>query len=254
LNKKIEQLYEYRISKAEFEQLEELDKVLVSVICFAASEINMFSKLYLCSSPDFCDETLLDSLIASQKMTVLRSWSAKLFELHEFAKQFQSQKGGSADARSAVRLFLSKFDGQDDRIGFNVARALRNEVTNHYSLPAAKKNLKHVSDRANLVLLLHCKDGNSSYPMGEEVLFAGRVNRFASGKNDGQNGHKLLEKWYQFNLDATKLARELLNDVIASLIFAKYPEKFARQKTFFVDDEFSQEHGAVCVPLFLRST
>jgi hypothetical protein len=187
-------------------------------------------------------------------MSVLRNWSAKLFELHEFAKEFQKQAGGSTSGREAVRDFLAGFENQVDQVGYTLARDLRNEVTNHFPLKAAKKNLKHLSDRANLLLLLHHKDGNSSYPLGEEVLFAGRINRFSFGKQDEEGGHRALERWYQFNLDATKLARTFHQAVIQHLVFGKFPKKFARLKTFWVEDGLSKDHREVCVPLFLRTT
>jgi hypothetical protein len=96
--------------------------------------------------------------------------------------------------------------------------AIRHEVANHYTLKAAKKNLRFISPEADLSLYVHELRGNSFYPMGEEVIFAGRLNRHLSGSAADIPPSDAFDEWLDWSLKATNLANKVHFELVKALI------------------------------------
>ncbi|WP_170596196.1 hypothetical protein [Ruegeria arenilitoris] len=252
--KAIEKIIELPIYLKDLEALSVDEKALFALASFAASESNSISRLYLFSTHKTTGDEIVDSAISLQIMVMLGYWSAKLFEFYETISDLAISKGTKND--NVIRLAKESFDafsGIKEQPGYEVARAIRHEATNHYSFKAAKKNLAYIPDNANCKFYLHEKDGNSWYPFGEEVMFVGRFNRAGASLNSREEKNQLLKEWLDWNLAATKWANKAYELIATSLVLDRLPDRTARQKLLWLDPELVGEVNGRKTPIFLRS-
>jgi len=253
--KALEKLVEFPVRWSDLDGLTTDQKAFLAIVSYAASEFNILRRLYLFASHETTDEDQ-DILFGTtmQRLVVLRTWSAKLFELSQTVEKL-SKENGTSDlvvqrvAKSAWKSF------EDTKLtdGYKIARNVRHEATNHYSMDAAKRNLPFVPSHANCGLFMHEKDGNSFYPMGEEVMFMGRMNRSGSSLKTDEERAEQLNLWARWNLDATRWSRELQRSIDTELLFDHMPGRSGKQKVYWFDPELVGGLTGRRVPLFLRT-
>ena len=249
-NKKIEFLYEYVVPFEDFKKLDENSQSLIAISCYAVTEINVFAKLYIFGALELLGDDPLEVMNMIQRLTILRSWAAKLFEFHDCIKTLRAS-GTDAEAISAIKSkALCDFDQLTDGVGRSLAKIIRNEATSHYSLKAAKKNLSHIAGKAKLSMLAHEMTGNSMYPLGEEVMFAGRLNRYGQSRTEGKE--TLVDDWMNHNLKVTEWVRVTHESVVKNLLLARFPERRFRQRMHYIRDDSAAEIGSLFVPIFAR--
>lgn len=83
-NSAIEHLFEYPLSKSDVAKLPKDQHAVIAVLCFIASESNALAKTYIAASHEDTGETVIDTSLSILRFTILRAWSAKLFEVSEF--------------------------------------------------------------------------------------------------------------------------------------------------------------------------
>lgn len=251
--KAIAHFHEYPISWRRIRQLPEDQQAALGIISYAVSETNALAKSYIFSSHKMIGESAIDSATTMQKFVILRSWSAKLIEVETFLKLGGKKK--ETKDRDLLRLSenaLQNFRPLRNTEGYYLARDIRNESTNHYSFSAAKKNLKYVSHNSNCNLYLHDMGGNSFYPMGEEVMFIGRMNRRGANLESKEDKNALLGKWMDWNLDANDWLNEVHSNMVNELIFKQDSEVFAKKKAYWIPMNFVGNQEDNMMPVFLR--
>ncbi|MFN8993274.1 MAG: hypothetical protein ACK5X3_06380, partial [Pseudomonadota bacterium] len=177
-NTAIEYFVELEMRWKEFDPLSDDEKAALSIVCFAVTEVNALMRIYAFAEHHFTGNAAIDYGMLAQSHSLLRCWSAKLFEFSEFITFKDKNNRTSTPSLLALsKKHVAAFDVLKSANGYGAARYLRHETTNHYFLDPVRKNLPHVSDRANCNFYLHQLNGNSHFPMGEEVVFVGRLNR-----------------------------------------------------------------------------
>lgn len=252
--KAIEHISEYKISKGDLALLDEDAAAAVAVTCFAATEINALMRLYLVSTHDFIENDVIDTANAIQRSVLLRIWSAKLFEFSKFIElSGKDNKTKNAELISLANEAQEKFVDLKQAEIYPLVRSIRNETTNHYSLRPARKNLLHVADNANLTLYMHKIAGNSFYPLGEEVMFTGRINRYGSDGISKEEKMKLYGDWLDWNLTASNWLGDVHYSFVKKLILDRFPDKHAAKKDHWIPPEMVGEAEENQTPLFIRT-
>jgi hypothetical protein len=249
----IEYLYEYPLYRKDLEKVQPEHAAALAVVSYAVNEVNILQKLYLSARHPFCGDDAMDSLVAAFHFVILRTWSAKLFEFSEFLS-FGGQKKKTSDEclLSLADAALVDFEPLKTSTGYELARNVRHEASNHYSFDAAKKNLKFLSKSANCKFYIHKEGGNSFFPLGEELMFAARVNRYGDHITSKEERMKLLGEWMDWNLGASRWIDRVHAEFAKKLVFDRFPDKFAQEKMWWLPPEFVGTTTEVTVPIFLR--
>ena len=174
----LEYFHSVQLKKDDIEKIGQENFSFLSIILFAANEIFVYQKIlitYMKRPDKRCDEILTLSFI--HQLTILRTLSAKIVEfikLYEDQNKIWIRRGLNneveymkANTEYLNSLKTSKF--------FNFTIKMRNKIINHYIISEISKNLPHTSDRSDYSMQLHQEQGNSFFPIGEEVVFIGFI-------------------------------------------------------------------------------
>ncbi len=253
MNFATENIDEYALNWSDLKGLTEDEKAFVALSCYAVTELNVLSRVYLFSSHIPNGNEIIDAAIQAQRFVLLRTWSAKLFEFSECIKQMNGPKSKLDESvENIAKRASSLFEQVKCLKGYSVAKHIRHEASNHYSFPATKKNLGFVEDSADCGLYLHEMEGNSFYPMGEEVVFGGRIIRHGSPSSSFESIHNMLDDWMEWNIQATKWVRDVQFLAVKTLIVDKLSNKSFEKKKIPVDRNIARTISDGGVPIFLR--
>lgn len=251
----IEYFVELEMRWKEFDPLSDDQKAALSIVCFAVTEVNALMRMYAFTEHDPSGKAAIDYGVLAQSHSLLRSWSAKLFEFSEFIT-FKDKNNRTSDK---ALLHLSEkhtatFENLKLASGYGAARYLRHEATNHYLLDPVRKNLPYVSDRANCNFYLHQLNGNSHFPMGEEVVFVGRLNRDSVRLATEEEKKKTYRDWWTWNLSATNWLNEVHLDFYREFVapLVKATGKTARRRVYWIDPRLVGVPEQEKVPIFAR--
>ena len=199
-NLAIEHFWEITVTPEELKKLPEDQQAIIAILCFAVSEVNSLARLYIFNSHDLVGEDAIDSAAFIQRLLLLRTWSSKLFEIRQCLSKIAKQKQThDSEVLRLVGEALARFEEINDPVATPIVRDIRNGLANHYSFADAKRNLKHVKPSAVCNFYIHKMNGNSFYPLGEEVMFMGMMNRHAK-RDDTLQAMELFDEWMQWNL------------------------------------------------------
>jgi len=252
-NKAIEFLMEYSVTKQEFDALGRDLAAALSIVSYACSEVNVLMRLYLFSIHDPTGKDVVDSMGEIQKNTLLRVWSAKLFEFAEFLELKKRSETDNEMLRDLSASARKLFTSLEEDSAYKAVMAIRHEATSHYTLSAARKNLKHLGDNAALSIVQHKMGGNSFNPLGEEVMFIGRMNRAANKCDTKEDKIKFHNQWFDWNVRATKWLGKVQAEFVKCILFDKYPDRKARKQMYWIPQQMVGEIGESKIPLFCRA-
>lgn len=249
-NAKIVTLYEYTITKNEWETLPTDYQAALATLCFAINEISIFSFLYGASVDRPKDEIVLKkSLILSN--TMLRTLSAKVFEA---ISGFRNLKKTIEKRAHDDGILIKILENMDDKLSsltsdeaFETAKLVRDKACNHYLPQEVEKRLKYISQGADRSLVLEEKLGDSFFPIGEEGVFFAIFNYQAAKR--GTTPEIIMKEWQDWSVSASALSIDLFNDVALAMIKQFFPEKSATQRKPYVEPKFL--HGYLHQPLAL---
>ena len=186
-------------------------KAFFALICMAQNDIATFSRLVVLSNWEPTKDENVNIISAIQTNSLLRIWSAKLFE---FAKMIDETGGKETvkdeDLREFAKSYFHLFDKIESMPGFRIARMIRNKAANHYAFPDVLKSLTKIDAKAKCGYLLHDLSGNSYYPFGEEVAFIGQLNRHLAGTSEKINAGQGIRDWMTWNIEASRIASQVL--------------------------------------------
>ncbi len=246
-------LEEFRISWEELRKLPDDQLAAFGLVCFAISEINVLKRLYLFSGHDY-DPVGIDEIgfaALSQRLVLLRLWSAKLFELTKFFK-FEGQHNRTKDQTllSLSEIAQKTFEDVAKGPGFEFATRQRNEAASHYHMKSARKNAHHLRKDALCNMYLHQAEGNSFFPLGEELMFGASVLRlkdeFTCPDSD------IVDEWFRWNLEANNWASKMHVQLFSETILKVIPDRKPYEREYWLKPEMIQYIGECIVPVFLR--
>ena len=175
----IERYYPVSLSQKDIAALGAENVAFLSTILFAANEIYVFQKFLVSSIRPSQRDSEMDYLKFIQQGALLRVLSGKLFE---FVKVFEDQRkiwarrshSEETQRTDALAEDLKSIKGS---MFYNLTKNMRNGIISHY-LVSAFKNIEHISPIADLSLQMHIEQGNSFFPIGEEIVLVGFLNRY----------------------------------------------------------------------------
>lgn len=250
-NKAIEFVAEYKLNKTDYDHLHDDLKAGLILTAYAITETNMLMRMYLNSLHPKTGDDLLDSASWTQRHFIIRTLSTKVFEYYEMTTDKHS-KNGDASWRNEAKLISESIDATDRTIGYSIAKFMRHEAVNHYSLDAARKNLKFTSNKANFSLYVHDKHGNGYYPVGEEVMFVGRLLRYLN-KSSKISFEEAFDAWMQWMREVLFMMSEHYVRMITIHIINKKPDKYAHRRMHYVPFSMVQKPNRPTSPLFMRN-
>ncbi|MDF0600737.1 hypothetical protein P1J78_08345 [Psychromarinibacter sp. C21-152] len=246
-------LLSYGLTWEKLRRIPEEHLAALSVISYAASELNALRRIYLTQPHEPCDVKPVDSAASIQKLVILRSWSSKLFEVAEFV-EFGGRKPTTSDSKllalssRAVESFSELKSGE----GYQVARIVRHEASNHYSFSAAKKNLPNVPKNMDCDFYVGEMGGNSFFPLGEAVMFHARLSRKWAAIEPSEQRQKLFEEWLDWCLKASRWVDEVHADFADQLLFEAFKDRKFKKKVYWVPLEYVGHHSEHTTPVFLK--
>jgi hypothetical protein len=247
-------LDEISLSWEELKELPNDHLAAIAVLSYAVSETNALSRIYLCQSHEYLGEKAIDSASNVHRFMIIRSWSSRLFEIEQFLR-FGGKKPETSDEllKELADAALERLKEISVGEGFEVARDIRNEATNHYSFKAAKKNLSSVHNSADCKMYLHRQNGNCFYPFGEEVMFHARLNRRWKQISTKQERDRLFGQWLDWNIAANRWLAETHANFTNSLVFKPLDRNEARKRVYWVPIEFVGNYSERLTPIFFES-
>ena len=251
--KAIEHLHKVTFSKEQMSKLSKDQQGVLAVLSFAVTEANTLQRIYIHSEHQNTGQDDIDILVATQRFVLLRTWSAALFEFIEFVKSLSKKNGTNCSQliewqSNCLSLGKDVVKGE----GYTLARNLRHEAANHYNFGAAKKNLDYLSPSANLNMYMHALNGNSYFPMGEEVMFIGRINRTGEGPESIQGDTSKIDNWMAWNIKASKWLNDCNFEFYS--LFIRSLKLRAVKRCYWIPPELVSSEESQNVPLFIRSS
>lgn len=216
-------------------------------ICHAVNELNVMKRVFLASFHQEPSSPEVGMYLWVQNHTLLRVWSAKIFELSQFLK-FEGRYNRTSDKelKDFGDSARERFRALGESPFYEMTKRLRHEVTNHTSLKAIRECLDFVGDQIECSAFLGPEIGNCLFPFGEEVVFGGTLARVWTE-------HRIkpetsLDIWFEWNQSANNWATEqqlrFINNFIGAL-----PKK---KETFSIPTEppLFQTKKTGHIPLF----
>jgi hypothetical protein len=251
--KALEKIAVFPLRWSDLAYLSDHQKAAFSIVSFAVTEINCLMRLYLFSRHDLTGDDIVDYASLAQSGVILRTWSSKLFEVSSFLRFKESyNKTNDATLMRLGKEALDDFKAIEAGSGYASARNFRNEVSSHYSLSAVEKNLEHVSPHANCNMYLHSMKGNSYFPIGDDVVFIGRLNRQGAQGTSPEQERNLYDEWMQWNVDATRWLNDVHLKFFAEFVANSLPGRVATEKLLWLDPRMVGNPSDVRIPVFMR--
>ena len=250
---KIERFMPLSISRADFEKLGDRERGFLAAICFAMNDISIFTKLLVMSFRDQPDDDVFKHYHVCQQNVLLRSLTAKVFEyLKCLEGQFRQWERRPTPPEELERFTDIKAALEELSAAeyFEISREMRNKLTNHYSSSDFTRYSGHLADDAALKFIFHDQVGNTVYPIGEEVGFAGFLNQVA-GENE--RGADFVHAWMDWILGASRWSAEATNEFLRYYLFDVIGIEPRGVRTIFCDPSFVQNICDIRLPMIVKS-
>jgi hypothetical protein len=237
-NKAAVHFHEFHLPQASLRRLPEDHIAALGVMSYAISELNILSRIYLAQASDDTGVRVIDEIIKAQKLLVLRSWSSKLFEVRAFLASLTGKKPRTQDLllQKLADDGLNALDKLSSTEGYKAANDIRHEAAHHYSFDAAKKNIAHLPTDALFDALLHRHQGNNFYPLGEYLMFHGRLQRRWKTDQTLREKQVKFEVWLQWCMDAKESVEDIFAKFMSELLFEKLGRNAFYTKTYWIPE------------------
>lgn len=237
-NRAIVQFDEFPLSMDTLRKLPEDQVAALAVLSFAVSEANALQRIFLSQSHGYTGEKLIDEVMNVQKFVILRTWSSKLFEVREFLQSLCGIKRSTKDGvlYDLANQAIDDLERTTNTEGYRVARDIRNESSNHYLLEAARKNLPHVHSDALCNIYIHQHSGNDFFPLGEAVMFHGRLHRRWKNDSSLEERKRKFGLWIDWCIDASSSFDRSHARFANAIIFEPLGRNRFHRKTYWVSE------------------
>jgi hypothetical protein len=237
-NKAIVQFDEFKLPLSTIRQLPKDHVAALAIFGYAVSELNTMARLFLSQSHQETGQRVIDEIIKAQKLVVLRAWSSKLFEVREFLLSICGKKSQTSDVE--LKLLATKAIDALDKLsstdGYKAANDIRHEAAHHYSFEAAKKNLAHLPDDALCDVIIHQNRGNDFFPLGEYLMFHGRLRRRWKTVHNLARMQVEFEVWLKWCMEAKSSIEDSHAMFVNALLFNKLGRNAFQKKTYWVPE------------------
>lgn len=223
----------------------------ISILSYAVTELNTLRRTFLCLAADYESDKAIRAVQSIQAHVFMRIVSSKLFEVTDFLRDISLPKSDcGAEVVGLSKDALRKLDELPQTKGFQVARRIRHEATNHFSLKAALKNIPYVKDDANCDLYFHKLNGNCFYPVGEEVMFGGQLERCGVSYSGPEDEGDVVADWLNWCIAANNWLEDILAEFYKKLLFDRLPPQGIRKSAYWVNPGLVADTDNVTIPVF----
>lgn len=248
------QFQEFPISVENLRSLPGEHVAAMAALEYAVSEVNALRRVFLSQSHVYTGDRVIDEAMSIQRLVILRTWSSKLFEAKEFLGSLCGKKPVSIDQRlndlaSEALLSLAASESSE---GYEVARDVRHEASNHYPFEVARKNIEYIHKDALLSMFVHEHVGNDFFPMGEAVMFHGRLHRRWKNVPSLEERRRKFKLWIDWCIELTDKLIASHAKFASVLIFGALGRNTLYQRNFWVPEETVGHPLNSLTPVFFR--
>lgn len=210
-------------------------------------------KVFIYSQQSETGNQIVDSAAFMQSNTLLRTCSAKILDFFGFFDENSNRNQTNDETvvelmqRSSERLAELK-----QGTSYKLVKVMRNEVTNHFYLEPARRNVEHISPKADLSIHVHKMFGNSFSPLGSELMYVARIKQFSDNSASKEELLKLHKDWVEWTTRAAGVCNQIFSDFAKTIIIDRFPSKFATRKDHWVPQAFVGTVNDVVIPIFFR--
>ncbi|WP_299026012.1 hypothetical protein [uncultured Sulfitobacter sp.] len=236
----------------QFCRLSEHEQILLALLSYAISETNALWRVFVCAIQTTTGTVQVDQAVAVQRGVLLRTWSSKLFEFDKALKDLRQRPKIDPALKSFVDDMRSKLAGPDKTKIPKLVEEFRNEAGNHATVSAAKKNLDFLSKTAPLNMLFSDLEANTVLPLGEELFFAARYNRYLSETGKDRLSIDPFEEWLAWNQAATRELMAFIDEYLTTFVFKEKCHSEWEEIELHLSKVFADSASGRQVPIFLK--
>lgn len=246
--KRIQKLHIVNLKLRNLAALNKQQKATLAMVSFALSEINALRRLALFSLFSLEKQAELEQAAVIQRNLILRTLTGKLFEFLKFFDVICSGKAKDKLVLDEFITFKPKVSALKSKKGYQIAKTIRNSISNHYDIDMVMRCLSSVPDSCDCSMYLTDQRGNCYFPMGENVVFAGIM-------SDSRKQHAILKEndidvWVDWTSDVSELIYELHKALFLKLVHKKDPTIRPIERNIFLDPDLVGDIGPQRLPLF----
>lgn len=244
------------LSKEDIALIGKQNTAFLGATLYVANEILVLQKLL---ASHFNRPTVEDSdlslLSFINRFVIVRTLSARTFEL---MKMFEDQRKIWNRASMTEELELTKHlaDRLSELKGddyYRFSSALRNKITNHYVVSDVSSYMEAVEDGADLSIYLHEEQGNSFFPLGEEVVFMGFTNQFLTDMGyPEENRQHFIRDWTGWLLNSVRWSNDLVSTFSVFIYITKLKHESVEIRKYLLPDGYVADIREFASPLILR--
>lgn len=249
-NLAIEHITHLNLTLRDFDHMDEDTRAGILLLCHASNECNMLMRMHLACSFEETKNNAVDSMAWGIQFFIIRTWTAKAFEAIDML-QSCGRDSATGTWASECRSIIASISALDNLTGYNIARDIRNEVANHFSHGAAKKNLRHINADADMSIFLSEQNGNCYYSGGDNAIFIARLSRHQKGKQ--LSVADTVNSWLDWVLKVTDVISLATSSLILKYLLDRTPDRTGKHIAAYVPFSMVHTTGCPSFPVFVRS-
>ncbi|MBO9589471.1 hypothetical protein [Devosia sp.] len=225
------QFVEFKFTAAELQAIPKQHSTYMVATCFAINEILVFLRLTLHTINSLAiarGDDRMASIAFMQDQILLRTLSGKAVEYLKVIRDHRKICERAGDV--TIKAFFDKYGGEIDEIWDSTqskfAVELRNNLISHIGLDRIRKSIAALPhDRREMNIYLHNKDGNTVYPIGEDVA---HIAAFDTTEQ--------VDEWSDWVLKTCKTIQGLHHQYMIWIIETFFPSKMGQEIRIEIDD------------------
>ncbi|MDP3262275.1 MAG: hypothetical protein U1E06_19445 [Tabrizicola sp.] len=248
----IELVYKFRLKLSDLSALSPSEKAALTILCFVVSELNSLKRLSLFAMHT---EQLPDDAIPSvavQRNLILRTITAKLFEFLRLVEKKVDPAAVDDRVKKVFQRFSRELDEARTGIGFTIAKKIRNKMANHFDFEEAEKIVAQCPETVECSFYLTEANGNSYYPMGDEVIFASGILKAIKDSGLAISFQDALDEWIDWTLRLSNLADSIHVAIFEELVLPLVPDRMAHHRPVWLPEDLVAKHPGFRLPIFIR--
>jgi hypothetical protein len=224
------QFFEIKFSPDELKTLPKQHSAYLVATCFAINEVLVFLRLKLqtlnsmkLAEPD----ERLASVAFMQDQILTRTLSGKVVEYLKLIRDHRKicLRAKDPDVQSFFSEHGEEIDALWNTAGTRFAHEIRNNLGSHIGLGRIRQTVAALpSGRTTMGIYLHPRDGNTIYPIGEDVA---HIAAFDTSED--------VQQWLDWVLDTCRFAQRLHNKYMIWIVETFFSEKHPNEIRISVD-------------------
>ena len=248
----IEHVYKFRLRLSDLSALSRSEKAALTLLCFVVSELNSLKRLSLFAmhTEELPDDAV--PAVAVQRNLILRTITAKLFEFLRLVEKKVDPAAVDDRVKMVFQRYSKELDEARTGVGFTIAKKIRNKMANHFDFEEAEKVAAQCPETVECSFYLTEANGNSYYPMGDEIIFASGILKAIKDSGLTISFQDALDEWIDWTLRLSNLADSIHVAIFEELVVPLVPDRMAHHRPIWLPEDLVAKHPGFRLPLFIR--